>query len=62
MNQHIQKKNYVCKNFLRTLAISSNRLAFYDFLTGENQAGGLLALRWLSILIGEQRMFYNENQ
>ena len=62
MNQHIQKIVTFARIAVRTLAISSNRLAFYDFLTGENQAGGLLALGWLSIVIGEQWMFYKENQ
>ena len=42
---------------VRTLAISASTLALFDFLKGEAQAGGLLALGWLAIVIGEKRMF-----
>ena len=42
---------------VRTLAISASTLALFDFLKGEYQAGGLIALGWLTIVIGERRIF-----
>tara|TARA_B100000965_G_scaffold341915_1_gene310881 strand:+ start:423 stop:539 length:117 start_codon:yes stop_codon:yes gene_type:complete len=29
----------------------------YEFPRGENQAGGVLSRKWLSIIIDEERMF-----
>ena len=58
MNKPIKKKKITFARFtIRTLAISSSTLALFDFLKGENQAGGLLALGWLAIIIAEKRMF-----
>tara|TARA_B100000700_G_scaffold37721_1_gene37368 strand:+ start:395 stop:604 length:210 start_codon:yes stop_codon:yes gene_type:complete len=42
---------------VRTLAISASTLAAVALIKGEFQAGGLLALGWLSIVIAEKRMF-----
>ena len=42
---------------VRTLAISTSTLAAVALIKGEFQAGGLLALGWLSIVIAEKRMF-----
>ncbi len=42
---------------VRTLAISASTLSLLDFLKGEFQLGGLLALSWLAIVIAEKRMF-----
>ena len=42
---------------VRTLAISASTLAAVALIKGEFQAGGLLALGWLSIAIAEKRMF-----
>ena len=58
MDKPIKKKKITFARFaIRTLAISASTLALFDFLKGENQAGGLLALGWLAIVIGEKRMF-----
>ena len=42
---------------VRALAISASTLAAVALIKGEFQAGGLLALVWLSIVIAEKRMF-----
>ena len=42
---------------VRTPAISASTLAAVALIKGEFQAGGLLALGWLSIVIAEKRMF-----
>ena len=39
-----------------TLAISASTLNMYDFLKGESQAERLLALGWLTLVIGYKRM------
>ena len=58
MDKPIKQKKITFARFaVRTLAISASTLALFDFLKGENQAGGLLALGWLAIVIGEKRMF-----
>ena len=58
MNKPIKKKKITFARFaVRTLAISASTLTLFDFLKGEYQAGGLLALGWLTIVIGEKRMF-----
>ena len=58
MNKPIKKKRITYARFaVRTLAISASTLAVFDFLKGDYQAGGLLALGWLTIVIGEKRMF-----
>ena len=58
MNKPIKKKKITFARFaVRTLAISASTLALFDFLKGDYQAGGLLALGWLSIIIAEKRMF-----
>ena len=61
MNKPNKKKKITFARFsVRTLAISSSTLALFDFLKGDYQAGGLLALGWLTIVIGERRMFNGE--
>ena len=61
MNKPIKKKQITFARFaVRTLAISASTLALFDFLKGDYQAGGLLALGWLAIEIGEKRMFNGE--
>ena len=61
MNKPIKKKKITFASFaVRTLAISASTLALFDFLKGDYQAGGLLALGWLTIVIGEKRMFDGE--
>ena len=58
MDKLIKKKKITFARFgVRTLAISTSTLALFDFLKGELQAGGLLAIGWLAIVIGEKRMF-----
>ena len=58
MNKPIKNKKITFARFaVRTLAISASTLALFDFLKGDYQAGGLLALGWLSIVIGEKGMF-----
>ena len=58
MNKPAKKKKITLARFVvRTLAISASTLALFDLLKGETQAGGLLALGWLAIVIGEKRMF-----
>jgi len=54
----IKKKITFIRFALHTLAISASTLALFDFLKRGYQAGVLLALRWLIIVIGEKRMFY----
>ncbi len=62
MNKPIKKKKITFARFaVRTLAISASTLAVFDFLKGEYQAGWLLALGWLTIVIGEKRMFNEKN-
>ena len=57
MNKPIKKKKITFARFVvRTLAISASTLALFDFLKGEYQAGALLTLGWLSIVIGEKMM------
>ena len=61
MNKPINKKKITFARFsVRTLAISASTLALFDFLKGDYQAGGLLALGLLTIVIGEKRMFNGE--
>ena len=55
-----KKKITFARFAIRTLAISASTLALFDFLKGDYQAGGLLALGWLTIVIGEKRMLNNE--
>tara|TARA_Y100001968_G_C19248743_1_gene663269 strand:+ start:580 stop:783 length:204 start_codon:yes stop_codon:yes gene_type:complete len=58
MNKPITKRKITFARFIvRALAISTSTIALFDFLKGEFQAGGLLALGWLAIVIGEKRMF-----
>ena len=58
MNKPINKTKITFARFaVRTLAISASTLALFDFLKEDYQAGGLLALGWLTIVIGEKRMF-----
>ena len=56
MDQPIKKKITLASFAVRTLAITSSTLALFDFLKGEYQAGSLLALGWLAIVIGEKSM------
>ena len=61
MNKPIKKKKLTFARLaVRTLAISASTLALFDFLKGDYQAGGLMALGWLTIVIGENRMFNEE--
>ena len=61
MVKPINKKKITFAMFpVRTLAISASTLTLFDFLKGEYQAGGLRALGWLTIVIGEKRMFNGE--
>ena len=61
MNKPIKKKKITfARVAVRTLAISASTLALFDFLKEDYQAGGLLALGWLTIVIGEKRMFNEE--
>ena len=61
MNKPIKKKKITFARFgVRTLAISASTLALFDFLKGDFNAGGLLGLAWLAIVIGEKRMFNEE--
>tara|TARA_B100000214_G_C23529506_1_gene428831 strand:- start:210 stop:416 length:207 start_codon:yes stop_codon:yes gene_type:complete len=61
MRNPIKKTKITFARFtVRTLAISASTLAIFDFLKGQYQAGGLLALGWLTIVIGENRMFNEE--
>ena len=58
MNKPIEKKKITLARWaVRTLAISASTLALLDFFKREFQAGGLLALGWLAIIIAEKRMF-----
>ena len=58
MDKSFKKKKITFLRFaVRTLAISASTLALFDFLKGEYQAGGLIALGWLTIVIGERRIF-----
>ncbi len=58
MEKAIEKKKITLARWaVRTLAISASTLSLLDFLKGEFQAGGLLALGWLAIVIAEKRMF-----
>ena len=61
MDKH-SKKNKIpfARLVVRTLAISASTLSLLDFLKGAYQAGTLLALGWLTIVIGEKRMFNRE--
>ena len=53
MDKPIIKQKITFGRFaVRTLAISASTLALFDFLKGEYQAGWLLALGWLTIVIG----------
>ena len=62
MNKPIKKKKITLASFaVRTLAISASTLALLDFIKGEYQTGGLVALGWLTIVIGEKRMFKEES-
>tara|TARA_Y100001968_G_C18816710_1_gene462723 strand:+ start:64 stop:249 length:186 start_codon:yes stop_codon:yes gene_type:complete len=56
-----QKKITFARFLIRALAISASTLALFDLLKGEYQGGGLLALGWLTIVVGEKRMF-NEDK
>ena len=63
MDKQIKKKKITIAMFaVRTLAISASTLALFDFLKGQYQAGGLLALGWLTIVLGENRMFNEETK
>ena len=58
MNKPIKNKQITFARFaVRALAISASTLALFDFLKGQYQAGGLLALGWLIIVICENWMF-----
>ena len=58
MNTEPKKNKITVSRFaVRTLAISASTLALFDFLKGEYQAGALLALGWLAIVIGERGIF-----
>ena len=58
MKEPFKKKKITFARFaVRTLAISASTLALFDFLKGQYQACGILALGWLAIVIGENRMF-----
>ena len=62
MDKPIKKKKITFGRFsVRTLAISASTLALFDFLKGDYQAGAVLSLGWLAIVIGEKRMFKAEN-
>ena len=56
----LKKRKLPLQGSVRTLAISASTLALFDFLKGDYQGGGLLALGWLTIVIGEKRMFKEE--
>ncbi len=61
MNKPIKKNKITFARFaVRTLAISASTLAIFDLLKGEYQTGVLLALGWLTIVIGEKRMLNGE--
>ena len=61
MAKPIKKKEINIAMFaVRCLAVSASTLAIFDFLKGEYQAGGLLAIGWLTIVIAEKRMFNGE--
>ena len=61
MDKPFQKKKItLAKLAVRSLAISTSSLGLVDFLKGEFLTAGLLALGWLTIAIGEKRMFNNE--
>ena len=67
MAKPIEKKKITLARWaVRALAISASTLSLLDFLRGEFQGGGLLALSWLAIVIAEKRMFKasptNKNQ
>ena len=63
MDKPITKKKITFARFaVRSIAISASTLALFDFFKGEYQAGGLLALGWLTIVIGENRMFNEEKK
>ena len=57
MDNPNKKKITLARFSVRTLAISASTLTLFDFLKGDYQAGGLLALGWLAIVIAEKRMF-----
>ena len=62
MDKPIKNKKVNFSMFaVRSLAISASTLALLDFLKGEYKFGVLLAVGWLTILIGEKRLF-NENK
>ena len=61
MDKPKTNKNITSARFaVRTLAISASTIALFDFLKEDYQAGGLQALGWLTIVIGEKRMFNGE--
>ena len=63
MDKPIKERKITFARFVvRTLAISASTLALFDFLKGQYQAGGLLALGWLTIVVGENRMFNEEKK
>ena len=58
MDKPIKKQKITLARFsVRTLAISASTLALFDFLKRDYQAGALLAIGWLAIVIAEKRMF-----
>ncbi len=58
-----KKKITLVRFVVRTLAISASTIAIFDFLKGDYQAGGLLALGWIAIVVAEKRMFnFKEGQ
>ncbi len=58
MNEPQQKKKITLARWLvRALAISASTLAAVALIKGEFQAGGILSLGWLSIVLAEKRLF-----
>ena len=61
MEKPIKKKKIIFARLaVRSLAISASTIALLDFLKGEYEAAGLMALGWLTIVIGEKRIFNAE--
>ena len=56
----LKKENYLCKVCCAYSCYFGKHPSSIYFLKGEYQAGGLLALGWLTIVIGEKRMFNGE--
>ena len=63
MDNQIKKKKITFARFaVRTFAISASTLSILNFLKGEYQAGVLLAFGWLTIVMGEKRMFKGDRE